>query len=474
MTILSGKILKLNGWPEGPLIRLAKDAGQALWAAGLDREAVLARLDEVRANPAAFAAHPELGALAQALQAEAATQSRVRSEALRAQPLPYRVWGRQHIDPGALAQMDNAARLPVSVAGALMPDAHVGYGLPIGGVLATQGAVIPYAVGVDIACRMRLSVYEVSPILLGQKPGQFEKALLSQTRFGMGAKWERGQLPEHPVLYDEAWDELPLLRHLHGTAQQQLGTSGTGNHFVEWGALTLTEPLGGLGPGSYLALLSHSGSRGVGFKIADHYSKLAMSLHPDLDKAVRHLAWLELDDDPGREYWLAMELAGRFASANHHVIHHRVAAAAGLKEVAAVENHHNFAWRERLPDGREVLVHRKGATPAGLGVLGVIPGSMGDAGYVVRGRGVAEALHSAAHGAGRQMSRKQALSTITKRDRDRYLRDHDVTLLGGGLDESPQAYKRIQAIIAAQTDLVDVLGTFAPRIVRMADEAGEW
>ncbi|MGQ0601034.1 MAG: RtcB family protein [Anaerolineales bacterium] len=487
MAVISGKILKLNGWPEGPMIRLAKDAAQALWGMDLDRDAILARLDAVRANPAAFVNDEAVGELARELIAEQTRPVR-RDETLREQPVHYRVWGREYIDPGALAQMDNAARLPVSVAGALMPDAHVGYGLPIGGVLATENTVIPYAVGVDIACRMRLSVYEVSPIVLDQKPSQFERALLNQTRFGMGAKWERNQLPEHAVLDDDDWDELPLLRHLKDTAQNQLGTSGTGNHFVEWGVFELFETGGdvppgrddppgrlyGLQPGRYLALLSHSGSRGVGFKIAEHYSKLAMELHPNLDKAVRHLAWLDLDADAGREYWLAMELAGRFASANHWVIHHRVAAAAGLKEAASVENHHNFAWRETLPNGERAVVHRKGATPAGLGVLGVIPGSMGDTGFVVRGRGVAESLNSAAHGAGRQMSRKQAINSIAKKDRDAYLRERGVTLLGGGLDEAPQAYKRTQDIIAAQSDLVDILGTFTPKIVRMAEEGGDW
>lgn len=476
MTVISGKILKLNGWPEGSVIRLAKDAAQVLWEAGLDRDAILARLDVVRENPTAFANDETVGELARELLALTAQATEARSEELRSAPLPYRIWGKEFIDADALVQMDNAVRLPVSVAGALMPDAHVGYGLPIGGVLATEGTVIPYAVGVDIACRMRLSVYEVSPIVLGQKPGQFEKALLSQTRFGMGAKWNKGEKPEHPVLDDEDWLELPLLRHLLDTAANQIGTSGTGNHFVEWGTFELTQPDEKLNlpAGQYLALLSHSGSRGVGFKIADYFSKLAMELHPKLDKAVRHLAWLDLDKDAGREYWLAMELAGRFASANHYVIHHRVAAAAGLKEVAAVENHHNFAWREKLPDGRTAIVHRKGATPAGVGVLGVIPGSMGDAGYVVRGRGVAEALNSASHGAGRQMSRKQALNTITKHARDAYLKERGITLLGGGLDESPQAYKRIQDILSAQSDLVEVLGKFTPKIVRMADEAGEW
>lgn len=475
MGVISGKILKLNGWPDGPLIRLAKEAAEALWQAGLDRDQILERLEAVRANSAAFLKDEALGELAAALT-QASAAPRERDERLREAGLPYRVWGREYIDPGALAQMDNALRLPVSVAGALMPDAHIGYGLPIGGVLATEGAVIPYAVGVDIACRMRLSVFPQSPIGLDQKPAPFERALLSQTRFGMGAKWEKNQRPEHAVLDDDDWQATPLLRHLHALAYEQLGTSGTGNHFVEWGALELTQPDERLGlePGRYLALLSHSGSRGVGFKAADYYSRLAMDRHPRLDKAVRHLAWLDLDSEAGQEYWIAMELSGRFASANHAVIHQRVAAAAGLQASAVVENHHNFAWRARLEDGTSVIVHRKGATPAGPGVLGVIPGSMGDPGYVVRGRGVAEALHSAAHGAGRQMSRKQALNTIARRVRDDYLRERGVTLLGGGLDESPQAYKRIDQIIAAQADLVEIVGRFTPRIVRMADEPGDW
>ena len=169
-----------------------------------------------------------------------------------------------------------------------------------------------------------------------------------------------------------------------------------------------------------------------------------------------------------------MELAGRFASANHFIIHRRVAEAVGLKEAAVVENHHNYAWEQTLPDGRKVIVHRKGATPASVGVLGVIPGSMGDPGYVVRGKGTSESLESASHGAGRLMSRKQAINTISKSTRDVYLKERGVTLLGGGMDESPQAYKPIEQVIAAQHDLVEVVGKFNPRIVRMADEAGEF
>ena len=403
------------------------------------------------------------------------------SEELRSEPLAYHKWGEAYIDPEATRQMDSAMRLPISAAGALMPDAHVGYGLPIGGILATEGAVIPYAVGVDIACRMRLSVYEISPIVIQQKVGQFRKALMEQTRFGAGAKWSRAQQMKHEILDDPAWDATKLLKSLKDTAYDQLGTSGTGNHFVEWGSLTLEtdDQELELKAGNYLALLSHSGSRAVGFKIANHYSQLAMKYLPNLDKSVRHLAWLPLDWHEGQEYWLSMELAGRYAAANHQVIHQRVAKAVGLKPLLSVENHHNFAWKESIatPSGfsdpqREVIVHRKGATPAGKGVLGIIPGSMGDAGYLVRGRGEQASLNSASHGAGRAMSRRAALESITRTERDRYLKERGVTLLGGGLDEAPQAYKPIETVIGAQSDLVDIIAKFTPVMVRMADEPG--
>ncbi len=472
-SLLTGKILKLHGWPDGKVIGIAKNIGEGLADQGIDRDTILARLDAVRQNPGPFLTDASMADLAREC-IRLSQKDEVSDDALREIPIEYPIWGKENIEEGSIAQMDSAMRLPISVAGALMPDAHVGYGLPIGGVLATDNAVIPYAVGVDIACRMRLSIYEVSPHLLGQKKGMFENALMEQTAFGMGAQWKGDRRADHQVLDDSAWEATRLLKSLQDNAARQLGTSGTGNHFVEWGTFRLREPMFNLQPGEYLALLSHSGSRSVGFKIADRYSKLAMELHPDLDKNVRHLAWLSLDSEEGQEYWLSMELAGRFASANHYVIHHRVAQAVGLKEAAVVENHHNFAWNEKLPDGRNVIVHRKGATPAGRGVLGVIPGSMGDAGYVVRGRGVSESLESASHGAGRLMSRKAALNSISKSARDEYLKERGVTLLGGGLDEAPQAYKPIESIIAAQHDLVDILGKFTPRIVRMAEEAGEF
>ena len=473
MDIITGKILKLNNWPDGKIIGIAKDVAAQLIEQGLGRETVLARLDAVRQNPGHFLADELTADLAREC-IRLKQKDEPSHDELRERPLPFPIWGQEQIDEASIQQMSNAMRLPVTVAGALMPDAHVGYGLPIGGVLATDNAVIPYAVGVDIACRMRLSIYEVSPHLLGQKKGLFKDALWRQTVFGVGGELKGNQRADHAVLDDPAWDASGLLRSLQNNAARQLGTSGSGNHFAEWGAFELRDPLFGLQPGQYLALLSHCGSRSVGFRIADRYSKLAREKHPELDQSVKHLAWLSLESEEGQEYWLAMELAGRFASANHYIIHHRVAAAVGLKEAAVVENHHNFAWEEQLPNGRTAIVHRKGATPAGKGVLGVIPGSMGDAGYVVRGRGVKESLSSASHGAGRLMSRKSAINSISRSARDEYLKERGVTLLGGGLDESPQAYKPIAQIIAAQSDLLEVVGKFTPRIVRMADEAGRY
>ncbi len=398
---------------------------------------------------------------------------------LRTDSVPYKIWGAQYIDEEALAQMAASARLPVAIKGALMPDAHSGYGLPIGGVLATDNAVIPYAVGVDIACRMMLTIYPSSPNVL-KNPKSFEykhlySALLDNTIFGAGPTGIHQGKIEHPILERSHWEFSELTRLLRQTAIHQIGTSGGGNHFVEWGALEITSlnnPLG-LGAGHYLALLSHSGSRGVGFKIANHYTKIAMSQLETLDHSVRHLAWLSLDEDDGKQYWEAMQLAGAFASANHHVIHERIAKAANLAPIATVENHHNFAWKETIVvDGKEkeAIVHRKGATPAGQGVLGIIPGTMADPGYLVMGKGNPDALNSASHGSGRQMARTKAKKTISHDAHMAYLSQHGIDLIGGGLDEAPQAYKPIDVVMNEQKDLVEILGKFQPTIVRMANE----
>jgi len=381
---------------------------------------------------------------------------------------PYRIYG-SGLEPTALEQMENACRLPVAVAGALMPDAHQGYGLPIGGVLATENAVIPYAVGVDIACRMKMSVLDRPVTALSLERDELKQAIERETRFGVGAEYT--QRRRHEVM-DANWGVTPVTAALKDKAWGQLGTSGSGNHFVEFGVLTVLDASVGLAPGDYLALLSHSGSRGTGAGVAQHYSRLARKLRSDLPGELAHLSWLELSSEPGQEYWAAMELMGRYAAANHELIHKQVVGALGARVILDVENHHNFAWRERhtLPDGstREVIVHRKGATPADRGVLGIIPGSMAAAGYVVRGRGVEDSLRSASHGAGRRMSRTKAKAMFSRADLARVLQEQGVTLLSAGLDEAPMAYKDIDEVMDAQRSLVDKLARFQPRLVKMA------
>jgi tRNA-splicing ligase RtcB len=391
-------------------------------------------------------------------------------------------------------QMEKACLLPVSVAGALMPDAHVGYGLPIGGVLATENAVIPYAVGVDIACRMKMTVLDIPLRDLEQKQDRLTRAIEAETRFGIGANFKERRA--HDVM-DVDWSVSPVTKQNKDRAWSQLGTSGSGNHFVEFGIFTLHSdlthrvplipafsPSGGEGvrrtdegatqylpAGTYVALLSHSGSRGTGAAVCDHYSKIAFSQFPNLPSELKRLAWLSLDSQEGLEYWAAMELMGQYAAANHFCIHKHIAEHLSAQVLFDMENHHNFAWKERhVIDGveREVIVHRKGATPAGAGVLGIIPGSMATPGFVVSGKGNAESLNSASHGAGRAMSRKAANEKFNWKNVNRFLEQQGVTLISAGLDEVPMAYKNIREVMAAQSDLVTVLGQFDPKLVKMA------
>jgi tRNA-splicing ligase RtcB len=378
----------------------------------------------------------------------------------------FRIWGTD-IDPEAKAQMEAAMSLPVSVGGALMPDAHVGYGLPIGGVLATDNAVIPYGVGVDIACRMMLTIFDTPPKLVQTQEELYKKAIEENTVFGVGGEWKHRK--SHDVM-DEDWNVSPVTKEMRGKAHRQLGTSGSGNHFVEFGEITFDEEQLGIPAGSYLALLSHSGSRGAGAHVADYYTRVAKKKHPELEGAARNLAWLDVDQE-GAEYWAAMELMGKYASANHHLIHEAIIDFLGHAVLKQVENHHNFAWREKH-EGRNVIVHRKGATPAGKGVLGIIPGSMATPGFLVEGLGSEASLASTSHGAGRRMSRKQASKTYTWKETREFLDKQGVKLLSAGLDEVPWAYKNINDVMNAQLDLAKPLAKFMPRLVKMAP-AGE-
>ncbi len=308
--------------------------------------------------------------------------------------------------------MDTACQIPGAVSAALMPDAHVGYGLPIGGVLATEGMIVPYAVGVDIACRMKLSVLDLPVESLDRTFERYRAALEKGTRFGVGCEHTK---PQHHEVLDRDWTITRITREHFDRARRQL---------------------------------------------------------PKRYQHLDRLAWLELDTEAGQEYFAAMNLMGEYAAANHAVIHRLVSHLLGARILDTVENHHNFAWLERH-GGREVCVHRKGATPADKGVLGVIPGSMGSPAYVVRGLGNPESLNSASHGAGRIMSRTQAQQTFNFNAVRKSLAARGIHVLSAGADEVPGVYKDIEQVMAEQADLVEPIGRFDPRIVKMCGDGSK-
>ncbi len=461
---MRSKDLKRCGIPRGEPLERAKETLALIASAGVKKTELWAQLKAVASDPKEYLDHEHWAGLARAIVEHEKAQARFIG---RQEPAPYRAWG-EGLDELSVKQMEVACQLPIAKRGALMPDAHVGYGLPIGGVLAVRNSVIPYAVGMDIACRMKMSILDLAPCRLGEGDDFLEEALKKETRFGVGATFRRRR--SHPVM-DEDWNVTKVTRQIKDKAWAQLGTSGSGNHFVEFGVLTLDRPELGLEPGEYLALLSHSGSRGSGATVATHYSKLAMDQHPELPREMIRLAWFELDSPEGQEYWQAMQLMGRYAAANHDLIHHHVVEAIAAEVLADIENHHNFAWIEEH-DGEELVVHRKGATPAGQRVLGIIPGSMATAAYVIRGKGNQESLLSAAHGAGRRMSRKQAKQEFSWRELEALLDQRGVRVLSAGIDECPMAYKDIEEVMAAQQTLVEPIARFEPKLVKMAP-AGE-
>lgn len=458
--LITAKDLKNVGFKDSRALGLALEHAKKE-ASSLRGEDMVALLKQVLENPAAFAEDEKLKPLVSELMKK--------SEYI---PLtagkPYTIFGGEAIEQGALDQMETAMRLPVAVAGALMPDAHQGYGLPIGGVLATTGAVIPYGVGVDIGCRMCMTIYDLPVSILEEKKERIKKLLLQNSRFGL-ATFENPM--EHEVIDRREFAELEILRELKDGAWKQLGSSGGGNHFVEFGMVEIRAPLAdhNLAARTYVGVLSHSGSRGLGANIARHYTKIAMETCK-LPSQAKHLAWLDLDSEAGQEYWLAMNLAGDYASACHHQIHKRMAAALGQTPLARVENHHNFAWKEKDSFGNEFIVHRKGATPAAAGVFGIIPGSMATPGFIVEGRGEVTSLNSASHGAGRTMSRTKAKQTILPGQVRKALKHAGVELIGSGVDEAPMAYKDIHRVMEYQKHLVEVKGSFMPRIVRMCGD----
>ena len=240
--------------------------------------------------------------------------------------------------------MRAAMSIEPCVGGALMPDAHVGYGLPIGGVLGLDDAVCPYAVGPDIACRMKITVLPISPDRLVTDKQNFVDALNQRTFFGTGGN--SGRRYDHPVLDLLPWStSKPIMDNME-RAKDQLGTSGSGNHFVEFGIFDV--PFDGtydcnttlnLEPGKYVAVMSHSGSRGTGFQVCQYYSDIAKALHPELVGQQAKLGWLDLDAEHGQGYWDAMTLMGQYAKANHDCIHDAIAKAyRGFREAGFISH----------------------------------------------------------------------------------------------------------------------------------------
>ncbi len=311
---------------------------------GFTMDTIRDTLAAVVQSPATFEQDPLFQGLAQALtEYEQRKAQGYVDFTPRVEPAPYVHYPSPEPDDGdegAIVQMENALQLPMAIAGALMPDAHMGYGLPIGGVLATDQAVIPYAVGMDIACRMKLSVLDLPLNQLRQKREVLMGAMEAETRFGAGGVFRPHR---HHAVLDEDWGFSSVVKANKKKASDQLGTSGSGNHFAEFGELHVLEAWGDMPPGHYVALLTHSGSRGPGAAVAGHFSKLASAQHPELPRHLKQLAWFDMDSAEGREYWAAMELMGRYSEANHQLIHDHIARALGLEGLATVEDHHNFA-----------------------------------------------------------------------------------------------------------------------------------
>ena len=381
-------------------------------------------------------------------------------------------------DENTLVQLEKVAERARRVA--LMADGHLGYVMPIGGVAAYDNAVSVVGVGFDIACgnaaiRTDLSVADLGDIR------QLADEIADTISFGIGRKNRADDAPvDHPLFEDAAWEAVPA-RHrqaLQVKARQQLGTVGSGNHYVD----VFADETGTVWVGV------HFGSRGFGHTVASSFLAVGQGKAWG-ERAPEVEVLLPLDQPSGQDYWALMELAGRYAYAGREWVARKVVSILGGHEVELVHNHHNFAWKE-THEGEELVVVRKGATPAFPGQPGFIGGSMGDDAVIVQGTvsddvSVAEvqrrALYSTVHGAGRVMSRTAAAGKrhrktgrvlspgrVTPEMMNAWIAEKGVVLRGGGLDESPQVYRRLPEVLAAQGATIEVLHTLRPLVVVMA------
>jgi tRNA-splicing ligase RtcB len=391
-------------------------------------------------------------------------------------------------DPATIQQLEDVRSRAVDAA--LMADGHVGYVMPIGGVAAYHEQVSVVGVGFDIACGNAAIRTDLALSELGDDPEEVSRALngladeiAATVSFGMGRKNQSDDAPvDHALFDDPAWDAVPH-KHRRGLvdkARAQLGTVGSGNHYVD----VFADETGSIWVGV------HFGSRGFGHTVASSFIAIGQGKQWG-DKAPEREVLLDVDAPAGHDYWHLMSLAGRYAYAGREWVARKVVDLLGANELDLVHNHHNFAWRETHAD-QDVIVVRKGATPAFPGQRGFVGGSMGDDAVIVRGVDpsavdptVADAqqgaLYSTVHGAGRVMSRTQAAGKRNRRTgvvitpgrvspemMNEWVRSKGVVLRGGGLDESPHAYRRLPDVLAAQEGTIEVLHTLRPLIVVMA------
>jgi tRNA-splicing ligase RtcB (3'-phosphate/5'-hydroxy nucleic acid ligase) len=389
----------------------------------------------------------------------------------------------QH-DRNTLAQLEDVASRAKRAA--LMADGHVGYVMPIGGVAAYDDKVSVVGVGFDIACgnaaiRTDLTMHG-TPGLIDRLPALADE-IQSTVSFGLGRRNRADDAPvDHPLFKSAAWDAVPAHARdvLRRKAREQLGTVGSGNHYVD----VFADETGAIWVGV------HFGSRGLGHTVASGFLALSQN-QPWGARAAEREVLLPLDAPLGHDYWTLMQLAGEYAYAGREWVARKVVGILGGVELELVHNHHNFAWRE-THDGEDVVVIRKGATPAFPGQKGFIGGSMGDDAVIVEGTRDADpatsalqrsAMFSTVHGAGRVMSRTEAGGKYRGWGRNRklvrpgrvtpemmhaWIDARGVVLRGGGLDESPHAYRRLPDVLAAQQGTVRVLHTLKPLVVVMA------
>ncbi len=376
-------------------------------------------------------------------------------------------------DHGAYEQLKTVMKLPVAERGAMMPDAHLGYGMPIGGVASLNRAVSPAFVGYDIACRMTVSILQMTPEDLMKNRENIAKDMQTVSSFGLNSGFANSEQRDHEVMEDPRWKITDHVNGLKQKAARQLGSSGGGNHFFDCLVGTIKEAADwhpyDVGY-QFVAIMTHSGSRGTGHKLATEYQKIATDYTNSIAmKVPKGYSWLSLDHDAGREYWEVMQLMGLYAQANHHLIHDKFAELSGIGAAYRFENHHNFAWQ----DGTSVI-HRKGATPADVGQVGIIPGSSGAMSYLVEGLGEESSMKSSAHGAGRPFSRTEAKRRHEASKFKEHMDEWDVLHIGVAPDESPFAYKDINRVMSQQEGvLVTTIAEMKPSIVIMGGKSDD-